>query len=188
MLTAPASSVPAALGPAALGPARLASAGVRARPGQGQRGHAAEAEPDRRHRPARLRAAGQGGQAGPRPADEQCRVVPQGQQAGHDPLPVPRHPGAEHVAGEHGIPDRRVAAGLLPGVRVEAGTAVDEQDPGPGTVPGLVPAEQAGQRQAEVVVRQVTNGDDRTGECYGFVTDHATEISNQFPATLFIIA
>ena len=150
---------------------------VRAGTGQGQHGHAAEAESDRGARLRYLWAAGQGGQAGPRPADEQRRVVAQGQQAGHDPLPVPRHPRAEHVAGEHHIPDRRVAAGLVPGVRVEAGAAVDEQDPGPGADLGLVPAEQAGQRQAEVVVRQVTNGNNRTGEWYRVVTDHATEVS-----------
>ena len=48
---------------------------ARAGPGEGERGHAAEAEPDCRQRPARLRAAGQGGQASPRPAGSQQRRV-----------------------------------------------------------------------------------------------------------------
>jgi hypothetical protein len=73
-------------------------------------------------------------------------------------------------------------------VRVEAGAAVDEQDPGPGAVLSLVPAEQAGQGEAEVVVRQVTNDNDRTGECYGIVTDHATEISTRILSITFTIA
>jgi len=96
---------------------------VRAGPGQGQHGQAAEAESDSGHRPGGLRAAGQGRQAGLAAADEPRRVVAQGEQARHHPLPVPRDAVAEHVAGEHGVAEGRITARLIPRVRIEAGPA-----------------------------------------------------------------
>jgi len=144
---------------------------VRAGPGQGQHGHPAEAEPDGGRGPGRLRTAGQGGQAGLAAADEQTRVVAQGEQARHHPLPVPRDTVAEHVAGQHGIAEGGIAARLLPRVRVEAGPAVHEQDSGPRPFPGVIPAEHAGQRDVEVTVGKITGGD-----------IHAPEITIQYLA------
>ena len=100
----------------------------------------------------RLRAAGQGGQAGLAAADEQVRVVAQGEQARHHPLAVPRDPVAEHVAGQHGVAEGGITARLFPRVRVEAGPAVDEQDSRLRPFLGVIPAEQAGQRGVEVAV------------------------------------
>jgi len=56
------------------------------------------------------------------------------------------------------------AARLLPCVRVEAGPAVDEQDSRLRPFAGVIPAEQAGQRDVEVTVRKVTGGDIHTLE------------------------
>jgi hypothetical protein len=49
-------------------------------------------------------------------------------------------------------------------VRVEAGPAVDEQDSRPWPFLGVIPAEQAGQRDIKVAVRKVTGGDIHTPE------------------------
>jgi len=49
-------------------------------------------------------------------------------------------------------------------VPVEAGPAVDEQDSRTRPFPGVIPAEQAGQRDVEVMVRKVTGGDIHTPE------------------------
>ena len=128
------------------------AAARRARPGQRQRGHPAEAEADGGRGLGRLRAAGQGGQAGLATADEQIRVVAQAEQARHHPFAVPRDPVAEHIAGQHGVAEGGITARLFPRVRVEAGPAMDKEDSRLRPFLGVIPAEQAGQRGVEIAV------------------------------------
>jgi hypothetical protein len=141
------------------GASQAGASQIRARPGQGQRGHPAEAEADGGRGSGRLRAVGQRGQAGLAAAHEPARVVAQGEQARHYPLPVPRDTVAEHVAGQHAVAEGGITACLFPRVRVEAGPAVDEKDSRPRSFLCLIPAEQAGQRGVEVAVRKVAGSD-----------------------------
>ena len=106
--------------------------------------------------PATSLAAGQRGQAGLAAADEQVRVVAQGEQARHYPLPVPRDTVAEHIAGQHGVAEGGITARLFPCVRVKPGPAVNEKDSRPWPFLAVIPAELAGQRGIEVAVRKVT--------------------------------
>ena len=59
------------------------------------------------------------------------RVVAQPDDARHHPFAVAGDTVTEHVAREHDEPEGRVASCLTLGVIVEAGTAVDDQDPRP---------------------------------------------------------
>src|SRR6185437_13612378 len=72
------------------------------------------------------------------------RAVAQRGDAADDPFAVPGHPGTEHVAGQYRVPEPGVAGGLVPGVVVQAGSAVHQQDAGPGAGGGLVPEKHPG--------------------------------------------
>ena len=96
-------------------------------PGQPERYHAAEAEADRSDPAVSTGAARQRGQARPRPAHHQQRVIPQSHQAADNTVPVACHAIAEHVAGQNDIPECRVTPGLPARVLIEASAAVDKQ-------------------------------------------------------------
>jgi len=96
-------------------------------PGKRERHHAAEAEADRGDPAVGIRAARQGGQARPCPADHERRIIPQRPEAVGNTVPVAGRADTEHVAGENRVPECRVSPCLLAGVFIEAGAPVDEQ-------------------------------------------------------------
>ena len=72
-----------------------------------------------------------------------------------DAVPVPGDAVAEHVAGQDDVAERGIAAGLLPGMLVKAGAAVDEHDARPVLARvGGVDEELTGQFGIAVRVRQ----------------------------------
>ena len=137
-------------------------------PGELQGGQAAEAEPDRRYLPAGARA----GRAAPSsPAwarrTRNGRVVPQRHQAADDAVPVPGDAVAEHVAGQDDVAERGVAAGLLPGMLVEAGAAVDQQEAWSATGEVLGLAEESRQGCVQVGIPQIAARDISEGVSHG---------------------
>jgi hypothetical protein len=92
------------------------------------------------------------GQAGLAPADQERGVVPHRGQAGDHPLAVTGDALAEQVGGQDDVAEGRVPAGLFPGVVIEPGPAVDEQNPGSRPSLSLVPEQDAGEGSAQVAV------------------------------------
>jgi hypothetical protein len=117
-----------------------------------ERGQSAEAEPDRRVPVRHSRRAGEHGQRGAAAPHEEVGIVAQPGDPGHDPLPVAGHPVAVQVGGEDDRAQRGVPAGLAARVRIEAGTAVQQQDPGVRAGPPGRAAEHAGAGRVAVAV------------------------------------
>ena len=149
------------------------------RSGEREDSQAAETEADSRDASVRARATRKGSQARLRPPDHERRVIPQRGEAADDTVPVACYAITEHVTGEDDISKRRVTAGLLAGVLIQAGASVDEQNARPDAGQRFVPAQYAGQRGVQVAVRPVPGRDMRAGTIGGHSPDITSAEVNQ---------
>ena len=132
-----------------------------------QRGHTAEAEPDRGEPSIDLGTRVEGGQTRGRALRQPIGCVAEAHERGHDALPIGCNPAAVHVTREHDVPEFGVSVSLTSSMVVQSGTTVDEEDAGAPIAPTLIEHDNTVERCAVVRVLQISRR-----EGHGTSIDH----------------